>query len=67
GTDIQQLPYYNYNVTFEESWTDEFIIFLEQNGVEVTKETVVKNKCGNQLFAIYKAKFKDSDTSEKSK
>jgi hypothetical protein len=67
GTDIQQPPYYNCNVTFEERWTDEFIIFLGQNRVEVIKEAVVKNKCGNRLFAIYKARFKGSGTLEKSK
>lgn len=58
GTDIQQPPYYDYNVTFEEYWTDDFLGFLTKENVEITEEKVVKNKCGDRLFVIYKARFK---------
>lgn len=60
GTDIQQPPFYQYNVTFAEKWTDDFVLFLKSNGFEVTVEEVVRNSCGERLFIIYKAKFLQS-------
>lgn len=56
GTDIQQPPHYDYNVTFEEQWTTDFINFLKTEGFEVNEEQLIRNPCGDRLFVIYKAK-----------
>ncbi len=56
GTDIQQPPHYEYNVTFEEQWTTDFIKFLKTEGFEVNEEQLIRNSCGDRLFVIYKAK-----------